>query len=98
MVLNANVGSLNTTPVGNTYRGFGASYFNNRNIAKEDFMRAEQSADNQLARDLYLSQYVNDFNASEAQKPVILMQARHKRLVNTMNICPLPLTLVRSRI
>lgn len=51
-----------------TYRGFGSNWFNAANIAKEDWMRAEQAQSNQLARDLYFQSQANAFNAAEAQK------------------------------
>ncbi|UPW41858.1 DNA pilot protein [Peromfec virus RodF5_7] len=69
--------SMNTTPYANsdwtsgsvgTYRGFGADWFNAENIAKEDWVRQEQSAQNAFERSLYQNQLNNDFNASEAQK------------------------------
>lgn len=66
-ILNSNVGTMITnmsrdfrvgnevdTPVGNTYRGALADIFYASDIAKEDFMRNEQAANNQLQRDLYL--------------------------------------------
>lgn len=59
---------VNMNPVGDTYRGIFAQDFNAGNIAREDWQRAEQSANNQLARDMYMAQYSNAFNASEAQK------------------------------
>lgn len=45
------------SPIGNTYRGLGSSWFNAENIAKEDFLRQIQ-----------MNEYQNQFNASEAQK------------------------------
>ena len=51
-----------------TYRGLGSSWFNAENIAKEDWMRAEQAQNNQLMRDLYFQEKANAFNAQEAQK------------------------------
>lgn len=51
-----------------TYRGFGSNWFNAENIAKEDWIRAEQAQNNQLARDLYFQSQANAFNAAEAQK------------------------------
>lgn len=45
-----------------------SSLFNQNNIAKEDWIRGEQSADLALQRALYQQQSANDFNASEAQK------------------------------
>lgn len=51
-----------------TYRGFGSNWFNAANIAKEDWMRAEQAQNNQLVRDLYFQERANAFNANEAAK------------------------------
>lgn len=48
-------------PIGNTWRGFGANELNANNIAREDWLRGEQSA--QLA-----FQRESEFNAAEAQK------------------------------
>lgn len=42
-------------PVGNTYRGFGADLFNQNNIAREDWQRAEQSAINSWEREMQAS-------------------------------------------
>lgn len=69
-VLNQNDGTLkvNMNPVGSTYRGIFAKDFNAGDISREDWQRAEQSANNQLARDMYMAQYSNAFNASEAEK------------------------------
>lgn len=55
-------------PVGGTYRGLGAEWFNARNVAIEDWQRAEQSANNEFYRALGLQQDAQGFNASEAQK------------------------------
>lgn len=70
------VGSGDTTvhsivsgqPVGGTYRGLGAEWFNARNVAIEDWQRAEQSANNEFYRALGLQQDAQGFNATEAQK------------------------------
>ncbi len=51
-----------------TNRGLGSNWFNNRAIAHEDWIRAEQAQNNQLARDLYFQNQANLFNAGEAQK------------------------------
>lgn len=70
---------VSMAPVGNTYRGLGSDWFNNRNIAAEDWQRAEQSANNAMYRDLYLQNAMNkytsgenalsrEFNSREAQK------------------------------
>lgn len=68
MTRTVNQGAIQTTPVGNTPRGFIASMFNARNIAREDWQRAEQAQVNQLNRDLYMQNIANQFNAQEAQK------------------------------
>lgn len=70
MIQNVNQGAMlvNSEPVGNTYRSVGADWFNAGNIADEDFRRAEQAMDNQLARDIYFNDRANEFNANEAQK------------------------------
>lgn len=54
--------------VGNTYRGIGADWFNAGNIAKEDFLRQQQSDLLAHQRDLEKLGIQNDFNASEAEK------------------------------
>lgn len=68
MTNTVNQGVMNTAPVGDTYRGIGSSWFNAENIAKEDWLRAEQAQNNQLSRDLYFQEKANAFNAQEAQK------------------------------
>lgn len=60
--------SLNTEPVFDTWRGIGSDWFNAQNVAKEDFLNSEQSANNQFLRDLYQMDIANSFNSSEAQK------------------------------
>lgn len=50
-------GAIQIEPVGDTYRGFGSSWFNAKAIAKEDFNR-----------DVQLMNYQNQFSAREAQK------------------------------
>lgn len=67
------------TPVGDTYRSFGSTWFNGANVAREDWQRAEQSAQLAFDRDLIamdkqyqynssLAQADRDFNAAEAEK------------------------------
>lgn len=56
------------TPVGNTYRGIFSDWFNNRNIAKEDFMREQQAAQLAFERDKEMQSILNAFNSSEAEK------------------------------
>lgn len=53
------------SPIGNTYRGLGAEYFNAENIAKEDFLRNEQAAKNQLERDLYFYEEQKKFSREQ---------------------------------
>lgn len=67
-IQSVNLGAIQTTPVGDTYRGPFSEDFNAANIAREDWRRAEQAQNNQLIRDMYMQEYVNDFNAKEAQK------------------------------
>lgn len=55
-------------PVGNTYRGIGADWFNAGNIAREDWQRSEQSAQYQFFRDMQKLDVQNSFNAAEAEK------------------------------
>lgn len=43
-------------------------WFDGAEVAERDWVRAEQSANNQLARDMYFQDAVNRFNSSEAQK------------------------------
>ena len=60
--------SSGVQPVGDTWRSFGADWFNRENISAEDWLRSEQSADLALERSLIGAQFQNEFNASEAQK------------------------------
>lgn len=59
---------LTTTPVGDTYRGLGSSWFNAEDVAAEDWQRNEQAANNQFLRDMYQQIEANKFTASESQK------------------------------
>lgn len=60
--------SASSEPVGYTYRGLGSSWFNAENIAREDFERSEQAAQNAFYRQLDLDNLAREFNAAEAQK------------------------------
>lgn len=55
-------------PVGNTYRGVGSDWFNANNVAREDWLRSEQSAENAFLRDMRQMAVANNFNSMEAQK------------------------------
>lgn len=66
-------------PYGSTYRGLFSDWFNSRNIAREDWIRSEQSADNDLQRQLAYMRESNTFNSSEAQK----QRDFEERLANT---------------
>lgn len=55
----ANKMGMNTS---GSYRGLGANWFNAENVAKEDWMRAEQAQNNQLMRDLYFQEKANEFS------------------------------------
>lgn len=60
--------NIDTSPQGNTWRGIGSSWFNEGNVAKEDWLRNEQARNNQFWRDMAMTKYTQDFNAGEAQK------------------------------
>lgn len=60
--------NLQNFPVGDTYRGFGSSWFNANGVEAEDWMRSEQSANNALWRSMYALQQEQAFNAREAEK------------------------------
>lgn len=62
------VSNTKDLPIGSTYRGIGADWFNAKNVAREDWMRVEQAQNNQLLRDLYFQEQSNKFNAEQAQK------------------------------
>lgn len=68
MFVNGNLPAYNSTPVGDTYRGLFADWFNAGNIAAEDFRRAEQSANNDFLRSVYALNLQNEFNKSEAER------------------------------
>lgn len=55
-------------PSGSTYRGLLSDIFNAENIAKEDWIRGEQSADMAHQRSLDMLDRQNAFNAGEAEK------------------------------
>ena len=59
---------VNAQPVGSTYRGFGSDWFNQGNIAQEDWMRQNQLDLYAFERDMLQMQAANEFNALEAQK------------------------------
>lgn len=64
-----NLSSLySSSPSGNTYRGFGADWFNAGNVADEDWTREQQALNNAFVRDMYQQQYTNEFTAGEAEK------------------------------
>lgn len=56
------------SPVGNTWRSLGSSFFNQANIAAEDWQRDEQSAILAFQRDMEQMDKANQFSANEAQK------------------------------
>lgn len=60
--------NISYSPSGSTWRGIGSSWFNADNVAAEDWTRNEQSLDNAFWRDMAMTQYTQEFNASEAQK------------------------------
>lgn len=64
----AMLSNISTSPVGNTWRSAGSSWFNQGNIDKEDWMRSEQSADNAFWRDMAQMFEANKFTAAESQK------------------------------
>lgn len=56
------------TPVGNTYRGIGSSWFNAGNIADEDFMRDMQAREYDNAFNAWQASLTREYNSLEAQK------------------------------
>lgn len=69
MVYTSNFGAMNTTPFEINENGANRYWgLNNAGVAAEDWVRAEQSADNALSRDLHFLEQQNKFNADEAQK------------------------------
>lgn len=72
-VFNGNVPSLTTSPVsGGFWADLGrnplGSLISPHKTAEEDWLRAEQSANNAFARDMYYLNASNEFNSQEAQK------------------------------
>lgn len=59
-------GLVASGPSAGTWRGIGGSWFNAQEIAAEDWMREEQSANNAFFREQALAQADRDFNASQA--------------------------------
>lgn len=59
---------FSTEASGGTWRGIGSSWFNASNVAKEDWVRSEQSANNAYFRQLDLDEHAREFNSAEAQK------------------------------
>lgn len=62
----ANFGAMNTTPTF-YYQDWGSTVLNGNYTAKESFNNQEVAQNNQLMRDLYYLEHVNDFNAQQAQ-------------------------------
>lgn len=54
-------GAFQTSPVGGTWRGILSSWFNAENVAKEDWLRSEQSAYNAYLREAIEAQKNRDF-------------------------------------
>ena len=61
-------GGVSMDPYGGTYRGLGSSWFNAGAVAAEDWVRSEQSANNQYYRQMALDDAARQFNAAEAEK------------------------------
>ena len=59
---------VNAAPVGNTWRSFGSEFFNQANIAEEDWKRQNQLDLYAFERDMAQMEIANAFNAGEAQK------------------------------
>lgn len=72
------------SPIGNTYRGLGAEYFNAENIAKEDFLRNEQAARNQLERDLYFYEEQKKFSREQMAWEERMSNTAVSRMVEDM--------------
>lgn len=72
------------TPIGNTYRGLGAEYFNAENIAKEDFLRNEQAARSQLERDLYFFEEQKKFSREQMSWEERMSNTAVSRMVDDM--------------
>lgn len=64
---NAAMQMINTKPVGNADRTLIGQTFTPNLIEKENFKRAEQSAQNQFYRDLALQYEANEYNSKQAQ-------------------------------
>lgn len=62
---NSILSNIDYKPYGDANRFWGT---NPAEVAYEDYVRGEQSADNQMYRDAYLQDIANKFNAEEAQK------------------------------
>lgn len=71
-------------PVGDTYRGPFSDWFNSKNIAKEDFKRGEQAADNQLKRDLYLFEQNKAFSREQMEWQERMANSSYQRAVEDM--------------
>ena len=61
-------GGVSMDPYGGTYRGLGSSWFNAGAVAAEDWVRSEQSANNQYYRQMALDDAARRFNAAESEK------------------------------
>lgn len=60
--------AMHSSPVGNTYRGLFGDMFNSENIAREDWMRSEQSADNAAHRNERLQKQAQEHSDKAARE------------------------------
>lgn len=59
---------MSESPVGSTWRGIGADWFNANNVAKEDWQRNEQTLNNEYLRNLSFMNEQAKLNDSLAQR------------------------------
>lgn len=95
-ILNLNSGVMNPktaipdfangvdAPVGNTYRGALADIFYASDIAREDWQRNEQSANNQLKRDLYMYDQQKEFTREQWAFEKNLSDTSYQRAVEDL--------------
>lgn len=82
--VSSSLSGLDSDPVGDTYRGVFSDWFNAKNIAKEDFKRGEQAANNQFVRDLYMYDKQKEFAREQMSWEERMSNTSYQRAVEDM--------------
>lgn len=71
-------------PVGDTYRGLLSDVLYANDVAREDFMRNEQAANEQLKRDLYMYEKQKEFTRESWQFEKMMSDTSYQRVVEDL--------------